>query len=140
MLAGRWEPRRRAGISAELRIARLYRITRQSVALVAILAVLLQAILFAWHHHALPFRARATAAVTTLAAPTSPAIPASADQDCQICFSLCHHGVLPVDFFGAKPPEEKSLRQVPAVAVDVPLVPYLLFRSRAPPRPEILSA
>jgi hypothetical protein len=105
------------------------------VALVAILAMLFQAVLFAWHHHAAPFYWRPASAVTSLAAPTSPVMPASADHLCEICFTLSHHGFVPVDFFAAKPPEEAPLHQTRMAAVDTPLAPYFLFRSRAPPPP-----
>jgi hypothetical protein len=122
-----------AGISAELPIGRVCRITRQAVGLVAVLAVLLQAILFAWHHHAPPFRARAIAAATTLAAPAAPVIPALDDHDCQICSTLSHHGAVPVNFFAPSPREQAPMRHTRLAALDTALAPYLLFQPRAPP-------
>jgi len=121
------------GLSAGVRIGRAWRGPRRAAALAGILAILFQAILFAWHHHPPPFRARAVAAASTLTAPTAPIMPAVSDDDCPICFTLSHHGAVPVEFFAAKPPEEALLRQARIAAVDAPLAPYLLFRSRAPP-------
>jgi len=121
------------GVCAGVRIGRARRIPRRAAALVGILAILLQATLSAWHHHAPPVYSRAALAVTTLAAPPSPVMPSSADHDCQICFALSHHGAVPVDFFTAKLREAASLHQTRIAAVDAALIPYLLFRSRAPP-------
>jgi len=115
-------------------IGRARGIWRQIAALTGVAAILVQAILFAWHHHAFPFHPHAASAATILAAPISPAMPAADDHGCQICFTLSHHGAVPVDFFWAKPPEERPLHQIRvAVAADPLLPPYLLFRSRAPP-------
>jgi len=121
------------GLSVGGRIGRAWRTPRQAAALVGILATLFQAVLFAWHHHPLPFYARATTAVTTLAAPTVPVTPASADHDCEICFAISHHGTVPVDIYAAKPPENAPLPQTQMATVEAPLTPYSLFRSRAPP-------
>ena len=70
-------------------------------ALTAAFAILVQAVLFGWHHHAIPLRPQAALAVAILAAPTSPVMPAEDDHDCQICFTLGHHGAVPVGFFAA---------------------------------------
>jgi hypothetical protein len=102
-------------------------------ALVGTFAILLQALLFAWHHHPASFHARSAGAVTTLVAPATPVMPASADRDCEICFALSHHGAVPVDFCAEKLPENAPLPQTLIAAVEVPPTPYSLFRSRAPP-------
>src|SRR5271156_5974826 len=102
-------------------------------ALVRTFAILLQALLFAWHHHPASFHVWSAGAVTTLVAPTAPVMPASADHDCEICFALSHHGAVPVDVYAAKPPKNAPLPQTRIAAVEVPLTPYSLFRSRAPP-------
>jgi hypothetical protein len=121
------------GLSARVRIGRRWRISRQAAALVAICAILFQAAAFACHHHAAPFHSRAASAVAILAAPISPVVPASADDECQICLTISHNGAVPVDFYAAQPPENPPLHQARTAAVDAPLIPYLLFRSRAPP-------
>jgi hypothetical protein len=101
--------------------------------LVGTFAILLQAVLFAWHHHPACFYVWSPGAVTTLAAPTAPVMPTLADDDCEICFAVSHHGAVPVDFYAAKLPENAPLPQTRIAAVEVPLTPYSLFRSRAPP-------
>jgi hypothetical protein len=60
-------------------------------------------------------------------------MPALADDDCEICFAVSHHGAVPVDFYAAKLPENSPLPQTRIAAVEVPPTPYSLFRSRAPP-------
>ena len=117
------------GLSAKVRIGS----QRRAAAQIGILAILLHAMLFAWHHHAPPFYANTGSAAASVATPVSPVLPGCDDHDCQICFTLGHHGAVPVDFFAADPPEQTLLHQTCTAAVDTPLAPYLLFRSRAPP-------
>jgi hypothetical protein len=110
---------------------RLYE-PRRITAIIGSFAILVQAMLFAWHHHPLPFSPRGAPAVAV--AQTGPELPALADHDCQICLALSHYGAVPVDFFTARPPEDVPLHHARMAAVDSPPAPYLLFRSRAPPR------
>jgi len=117
------------GLSAVVRIGW----QRRAAARGGILAILLQAFLFAWHHHAPPFHANTGSAAASKAIPASPVLPGCDDHDCQICFTLGHHGAVPVDFFAADPPEQTLLHETCVATVDTPLAPYLLFRSRAPP-------
>jgi hypothetical protein len=102
-------------------------------ALTAAFAILVQAVLFGWHHHAIPLRPQAALAVAILAAPTSPVMPAEDDHDCQICFTLGHHGAVPVGFFAPSPPDHAPLHQPRLAALGAPLAPYFFFQSRAPP-------
>lgn len=106
---------------------------RRAHALVGIFAILFQAVLSAWHHHPASFHVRLAGAAATLAAPTSPVMPAFADHDCEICFALSHHGAVPVDLFLANRPLHAPLPRSRLVAVDTSPAPYILFRSRAPP-------
>jgi hypothetical protein len=108
------------------------RTPRRTTALLGSFAVLFQALVFAWHHHDLPFAARGSH-VVVVAANGSEA-PASIDRDCPICSAIAHHGAVPVDLFAVARPERRALQQVPPVTIGAPLAPYLLFRSRAPPR------
>jgi len=96
-------------------------------------AILVQAVLFGWHHHASPFRPQPALGVTILAAPASPAMPAADDHDCQICFTLGHHGAIPVALFSPSTPELVPLHQPRLAGLDAPLAPYFFFQSRAPP-------
>src|SRR5438067_9781925 len=114
-------------------IGRARGVCRRIATLTGALAILTQAILFAWHHHAFPFHPPTPSAVTMLATPTSPIIPAADDYDCQICFTLSHHGAVPADFFAPSPPVLEPLHQIRLTPLDAPLAPYFFFQSRAPP-------
>jgi hypothetical protein len=103
-------------------------------AAVAIFALLLHAIVYAAHHHPLPFSPRHAPGLAGAAAGAGPDLPLSADRECQICFALGHHGAVPVDAFAAALPEEKPFEQIRTAAVSVSRLPYLLFQPRAPPR------
>src|SRR5438270_11917412 len=109
-------------------IGRARRIGRHVAALTGALAILVQAVLFAWHHHTPAFHSRPASAHSNLSAPTSPFIPGSDDHDCQICFSLAHYGIVPVDFFSASP-DQAPLHRTGLAEVDTPAAPYLLFQS-----------
>ena len=87
----------------------LRRPARRRVALLGCLAILLQAILFGWHHHelALPSHGAPPAAYAEGSIPLS---PATAEDDCDICQAL-HHlraapgevALLPLPDGGASP-------------------------------------
>jgi hypothetical protein len=119
--------------SIGVRFGRARQRRRRAGALVGTFAILLQAVLFAWHHHAASFHVRAAGAVPALVAPTAPVVPALADHDCDICFALSHHGAVPVDILVANPPEPAPLRRSRLAAVETSPAPYILFQSRAPP-------
>ena len=114
-------------------IGRARVIWRQIAALTGALAILVQAILFAWHHHASPLLPQAARAVTILATPTSPAMPAANDHDCQICYTLSHHGAVPVDFFAPSLPVLSPRYHIRIATRDAALARYFFFQSRAPP-------
>jgi hypothetical protein len=120
-------------LSISVRFGRARQRRRRSCAFVGVFAIVLQAVLFAWHNDAASFHVRSAGAVTTLVAPTAPVMPASADHDCEICFALSHHGAVPVDLFAANPPEHALLRRSWLAAVEASPAPYVLFQSRAPP-------
>jgi hypothetical protein len=107
---------------------------RRCAALLGIFAMLLQAVLFAEHHHLLPVFSRGAPALLTAAPATGADPPGRADNDCQICFALAHHSAAPVVFVAASPPIHAALRTSAIGAVVAPGAPFLLFRSRAPPR------
>jgi hypothetical protein len=115
-------------------IGRARGIWRRIAALTGALAILFQAILFAWHHHAFPFHPQAASAVAILERPSPPAMPAADHHDCSICFTLSHHGAVPVDFFAPSPPVLAPLHQIRLATLDAPLSPYFFFQSRAPPQ------
>ena len=120
-------------LSIGVRLGRARQRRRRVYALVGTFAILLQAFLFAWHEHPASFHVPSAGAAATLAAPTSPVMPALADHDCEICFALSHHGAAPVDLFLANRPLDAPLPRSRLAAVDTSPAPYILFRSRAPP-------
>lgn len=104
---------------------------RRSAAMLGVFAVLFQALVSAWHHHALTFSWQEPPAI---AAPAPGGeTPATAHRDCQICFVLGHHGAVPVDLFAAASAEPAPLRRSPAPEPMAASAAYTLFRSRAPP-------
>ena len=107
---------------------------RRTAALLGIFAILLQATLFAEHHHRLPFYSPGTPAVLMAASATGNDAPGAAERDCQTCVVLGHHSAAPVDFAAALPPTHAALPPRVLEAVVTPVGSYLLFRSRAPPR------
>jgi hypothetical protein len=100
-------------------------------AFLGIFAILLQAALFGWHHHPLPFSSRGA---PTVLVPAGPSTPVLIDDDCQICFALSHHSAAPADFVAPPAPVRGSSPLTAVEAVLAPVAAFLLFRSRAPPR------
>jgi len=104
------------------------------VALIAIFAMLFQAVLFGWHHHDRFFAAHGAPASLGAAdncPRTSPAVDA---EGCEICVALHHQAAAPAAF-GALPaavPASASLS--PAETAIVGLSSPRAFDSRAPPR------
>jgi hypothetical protein len=97
---------------------------RRRVALIGVGAILFQAILFGWHHHALalPSRGAPPAAHGEGSAPLS---PATAEDDCDIC-QMLHH-------LRAAPGEVASL-PLPAGAASALALPELVLKGRGSPR------
>ncbi len=106
---------------------------RCGAALLGIFAILLQAMLFGGHHHS-PLVSLPGVPANLATPATGHDAPALADNDCQICFALGHHSAAPVGFVAAPLPAHVTLRTSAFGAVVYPGAPYLLFRSRAPPR------
>jgi hypothetical protein len=96
-------------------------------------AILFQAIVFAWHHHAVVLPSQDATAAGSRVVLSSDQLPTAADDDCALCFGLAHHNVTPVDFFAAPLGVRASQPQLLAAAASCPLPSYLFFRSRAPP-------
>ena len=67
----------------------LRRPARRRVALLGCLAILLQAILFGWHHHELALPSHG-APPAVYAEGSTPLSPATAEDDCDICQALHH--------------------------------------------------
>jgi len=108
---------------------------RRGAALLSVFAILLQAVLFAWHNHPLPLYPRNADTVVAAVPATGPEAPGRIDTDCQICFALAHHSAAsPADFTAVSPARHLLLQLAAIEAALAAAASYLLFRSRAPPR------
>jgi len=112
----------------------------------AVVAILLQAIVSAWHVHGDGLGERSTAAQwagpgvgRAVEAPTAPAPapqPGKADHDdCAICFALHLATTAPLPTTVAFAcPAAMDAEYIPSgVTFDLPAAPYRLFNTRAPP-------
>ena len=68
---------------------------RRRVALLGIVAVLFQAVLFGWHHHELGPASRGSQPIVTVSNAALPLSPASAEDECDICMALHHLSASP---------------------------------------------
>ena len=83
--------------------ATLHQAARRRVALLGIIAVLFQAILFGWHHHPLSLAAPSAQPVVHSVG-GGPLTPATADDDCDICAALHHLSAAPGEPVAATTP------------------------------------
>jgi hypothetical protein len=106
---------------------------RRRTALLAVLAMLLQALLLGWHHHSLPAMARSAHAAVSAQNAALPLSPAADEDRCEICIGLHHSNASPLDF--AVPPLPSigtATRQLPDQAFADRTIDRA-FRARAPP-------
>ena len=107
---------------------------RRQVALLGVLAVLFQAVLFGWHSHPLPVASRGSQPVALAASGAAPLSPADAEDGCDICAALHHLSASPIEFVSL--PIPRAIES----AVDLAAAPFSVqpsnhgFRARAPPR------
>jgi hypothetical protein len=105
--------------------------SRRAVARLGVFAILLQAILFGWHHHDLVFAGSLPAPAVHNAAAQPQAID---DEDgCEICSVLHHLTAAPVEFFAAPLPPPLALLTDSGDPAFVTKAAALAFRARAPP-------
>ncbi len=109
------------------------RVAQRRVALLGIVAILFQAILFGWHHHPLVLASRSAQPVVH-AGGAAPLTPANAEDDCDICQALHHLTGVPVEV--AAPPLPPATASVvhPPAAVLADGAAERAFRARAPPQ------
>jgi hypothetical protein len=105
---------------------------RRRVALIGVAAILFQAFLFGWHHHALALL-QSFGPIASLQSPTQPLSPASSEDLCEICTVLHQQSAAPLAF--ATPPAPCCTGVVthrskadPIGRTDAPT-----YRARAPP-------
>ena len=111
----------------------LRRPARRRVALLGCLAILLQAILFGWHHHELALPSHG-APPAVYAEGSTPLSPATAEDDCDICQALHHLRTAPGEVAALPPPADA----VGASALSELVLPGRdsdrAFQARAPPQ------
>ena len=108
---------------------------QRRVALLGAAAILLQAMLFGWHHHPMvpaPLDAPPVAAVAKSAPPT----PATAEDSCEICAALHHLSAAPGEFVAAPVPRAPASGITPSGLV-LTAESHRLASARAPPSIEI---
>jgi len=107
---------------------------RRRIALLGILAVLIQAVLFGWHHHAPAFGSPGGQPVASAASAAAPFSPADVEDSCEICAALHHLSASPGEFdaLPAPPIARSAVRLGPAVRAGG--TPDRGFHARAPPR------
>ena len=108
------------------------------IALIAIAAILFQALLFGWHHHGLAWAARGGPAASLYDA-SRPLPSTVAEDSCEICAVLHHQSASPLAFAASPIPSP-----IPS-AVDLPAPVFLDradsrgFHARAPPAIESVT-
>jgi hypothetical protein len=106
------------------------RFPRRAAAMLGLFALLFQAILFGWHHHALSFAGRLAAPIVEN--PASAPQVADDEDGCEICQVLHHLTAAPVDFIASPPP--LAVASIIAGNDATTRSSALAFRARAPPR------
>ncbi len=114
-------------------IGTVHHSARRRVALLGIVAILFQAILFGWHHHDLVLSSRGAQPVVH-AAGAVPLSPASAEDDCDICQALHHLTGAPGETAALAPPLATAAVIQPPAVVLADGAAEKGFRARAPPR------
>ena len=103
-------------------------------AVLGILAVLFQALLFGWHHHPVPLAGRGSQPIVAAADPAVPLSPADTEDGCDICAALHHLSASPIEFASLPLPADLgSTIDLPGIVIDA-RVAEQGFQARAPPR------
>ncbi|MBV9862792.1 MAG: hypothetical protein JO267_11680 [Alphaproteobacteria bacterium] len=105
-----------------------------AVARLGVFAILFQALLFGWHTHPLQFAIGPRVGVV-LSAPDhhGSSAPADSDDQCEICFTLHHHGAAAVEPGVFVPPGPVQRPSPDDIAAAVVGTGFRLFQPRAPP-------
>ena len=103
------------------------------VALLAVLAVLFQAILFGWHHHELSLPS-GDAPALAFPAGGAPPEPADLDDDCDICQALHHLSAAPGEVVALAVPDAAASALLLPASIFIERAGERAFQARAPPR------
>ena len=104
---------------------------RRRIALIGVAAILLQALLFGWHHH--EFALGRSGPAATLSNASQPLAPASAKELCEICSILHHQSAAPLAFMMPAIPSSIESAINPPSAASPDGSGTSGFRARAPP-------
>jgi len=106
---------------------------RSLIALLGVFALLLQGLLFGWHHHPLPLSSMAHAP-TVAAASAAPLLPQLDDEDhCELCATLHHLSYAPGEVANAAIRAATSAGSSPGEPILVARHPVWALQARAPP-------
>ena len=103
------------------------------VALLGVFVILLQALLFGWHHHAEWFSVAGQWPVASSPQSGAPLAPATAEDECEICAALHHLTAAPGESVATGLPSSTALPSPLAATRRLALSLDLAFRARAPP-------
>jgi hypothetical protein len=106
---------------------------RQWLAPLGIVTILLQAVLFGWHHHAEHFAVAGQWPVLSAPHSGTPLLPAAAEDECELCAALHYLTAAPGEFMSATLPSSAASSLASATTARLPLSANLAFRARAPP-------
>lgn len=106
---------------------------RSSVALFAALALLLQALVFAWHHHPL-LAAGSQNAAPQIEKQSGPLSSQAADEACDICQALHHQSAAPPELAAIPTPLPTRPSAIAAGSLFLPGGTASGFHARAPPQ------
>jgi hypothetical protein len=109
------------------------RASRRRVAVLGVVAILFQAILFGWHHHPLVMASHGVQPVAH-GQGSVPLSPTTAEDDCDICQALHHLSAAPAEFAAVAPPAARaSVLSLPGCVL-AGRASARAFQARAPPR------
>jgi hypothetical protein len=115
------------------RLAKPRNLRQRHAAGVGIFAILLQALLFGWHHHAEHFSVTGQWPMLSVSAPSAPLSPATTEDECELCAALHYLTAAPGEFILAGAPSSGTLLPPQLVQARPGRQPRFSFRARAPP-------
>jgi len=106
---------------------------RRRTALLGVVAILFQAILFGWHHHELHFAGRQSSPTAIVTNGTAPPLSEADGDCCEICLTLHHQSAAAPEFAFAPPPPPRAAAPVRDETALIVRPCALAFQARAPP-------
>lgn len=106
---------------------------RRRIALLGVFAVLFQAVLLGWHHHPGHFAVDGQWPALSSADRTGPLVPATAEDECELCAALHYLTAAPGEFILAPSPVPATVPPAPALTAWVDSSRAFPFQARAPP-------